>query len=168
MLPRPVCKQGVRFSSLARRSTAEHSGRLRTCGAHSWARSTEVQLAAVVWAQAAATAEGPPSTEPAGTAPHPTRSHDLGRGCRQRRPALRPSLPRAFLPGRDFLPIIDRRRAAELVAGLYRKVSLAGQTLCSLRGHQGGALTRPLFCLFFSPRGLGLRGRLGLLALPPT
>lgn len=62
---------------------------------------------------------------------------------------FRPSLPSASLPGRDFLSIIDRRPAVELVGGSHRKVSLAGQALCSLKGNQRGALSRPLVCYFF-------------------
>lgn len=94
-----------------------------------------------------------------GHRPHSTRSHDLPRGFRQRwltfRPrwlTFRPSLPSTFLPGRDFLSIIDRRPAVELVGGSHRKVSLAGQALCSLKGNQRGALSRPLVCFFFSAR----------------
>ena len=84
-----------------------------------------------------------------GHRPHSTRSHDLPHGFRQRWLTFRPSLPSAFLPGRDFLSIIDRRPAVELVGGSHRKVSLAGQVLCSLKGNQRGALSRPLVCFFF-------------------
>ena len=103
-----------------------------------------------------------------GHRPHSTHSHDLRHGFQQRRLTFWPSLPSASLPGRDFLSIIDRRPAVELVGGSHRKVSLAGQALCSLKGIQRGALSCPLVWFFFFPlRGFGLRGRPGFLALLP-
>lgn len=91
------------------------------------------------WGRAgtAVTAEDPPPPPPAGTAPIRHVRTTLGRSFRQRRPAFRPSLRSAHLPGWDFLSIIDRRRAAEVVGGSPRKVSLAEQALYSLQGHQG-------------------------------
>ena len=80
---------------------------------------------------------------------HSTHSHDLRHGFQQRRLTFWPSLPSASLPGRDFLSIIDRRPAVELVGGSHRKVSLAGHALCSLKGIQRGALSCPLVSFFF-------------------
>ena len=84
-----------------------------------------------------------------GHRPHSTHSHDLRHGFQQRRLTFWPSLPSASLPGRDFLSIIDRRPAVELVGGSHRKVSLVGQALCSLKGIQRGALSCPLVWFFF-------------------
>lgn len=83
--------------------------------------------------------EGPPPPKPAGTSPprppspHQTRLHDLGRGFWQRRRVFRSSLP-----GWDFLSIVDRHPAADLVGRSHGRVSLADQALCSSKGHHGG------------------------------
>lgn len=141
------------FPHWPRAAPAELSGCLRPCGAHRGEGTPEVQFGIGVWAQAAETRNGTPSPEPAGTAPTRHVRTTYGMVSGSARLTFRPSLPSASLPGRDFLSIIDRRPAVELVGGSHRKVSLARQALCSLKGNQRGALSRPLVCFFlFSAR----------------
>ena len=109
-------------------------------------------------------------TAPSAPRPHrlqPTRLHGLGRGFRQRRQAFRLSRFPAFLPGRDFPSIIDRRRAAELVEGAHRRSVWVARSYAPRKGTRQDALPRSL-PYFFSLRGLGLLGRPRLFVLPPT
>lgn len=56
--------------------------------------------------------------------------------------------PLTFLPGRDFLSIIDRSRAVELVAGPHWRVSLVDSALCFWKGYLGGRFSSLSFLLF--------------------
>ena len=94
-------------------------------------------------------------TAPSAPRPHrlqPTRLHDLGRGFRQRRQAFRLSRFPAFLPGRDFPSIIDRRRAAELVEGAHRRSVWVARSYAPRKGTRQDALPRSLSYFFFPAR----------------
>lgn len=117
---------------------------------------------------------GPSRTDCRGTAPSApsrprprrARKHDLGRDFRQRSRAFRLFRLPAFLPGRDFLAIIDRCRTAELVGGAHRRSVWGARPYAPRKGTREDALPRSL-SHFFLPASPRLRGRPGLLVPPP-
>lgn len=114
----------------------------------------EAQLWAGVQAPRRSDHQGTAPSAPSRPHPRPTRKHDLGRGFRQRRRAFRLSRLPAFLPGRDFLAIIDRRRTVELVGGAHRRSVSVARPYAPRKGIREDAFPGPLSYFFLpaSPR----------------